>query len=343
MFRVAQLAGIEYYLPATIITNDDLAMQHPDWTATKIRQKTGIMARHVAAPEETAADLAVEAARRLFAAGKVAPEEIDFVILVTQSPDYVLPTTACLLQDRLRIPKRAGAFDINQGCSGYVYGLAVANSLIEAGLADTVLLLTAETYSKFIHPSDTALSTIFGDGAAASVIRATSIPSDSSRLLGPFVFGTDGSGARHLIVKAGGARMPIAECQSCETADAPPHEAYLFMDGPAIFSFTLSVIPVLLKELYSRSGLKPSDIDLFVFHQANGFILEALRKTLGIPQERFVVEFENMGNTVSSSIPMALRECVGKRSPPAGAKAMLIGFGVGLSWAGAIVTLRGSL
>src|SRR5579884_3376661 len=211
MSRVhAAIEAIEYHLPEAVLSTSDLANAFPGWSVEKIDEKTGIHERHIAAPDECASDLGIAAARKLFDSGACRPEDIDFVLLCTQSPDYFLPTTACLVQDRLGIPTHAGAFDFNLGCSGYIYGLGIAEALIASGQASRVLLLTAETYTKFLHPRDKSVRTIFGDAAAATLLRAT----DSKEpLLGPFVYGTDGKGAPNLIVRTGGMR----QARSAET------------------------------------------------------------------------------------------------------------------------------
>ncbi len=332
----AQIKGIEYYLPATVLDNQELARLYPEWTAEQIEQKTGIRRRHIAAPDETSADMAVQAAKRLFARGKGDPSLVDFVILCTESPDYFLPPSACTIQDRLGIPKRAGALDYNLACSGFVYGLAVAKGLVETGSAKNVLLLTAETYSKFMHPQDKSVRTLFGDAAAATLVGVAAGDGDGP-LIGPFVFGTDGSRGGDLIVKAGGMRVRGESKEAGPDAAFPP--GYLHMDGPAIFSFTLREVPNAVRALLSQAECAPQDVDLYVFHQANAFMLEALRKQLAIPRERFVVDLTEKGNTVSSTIPIALLDAQARGQFQAPMHVMLVGFGVGLSWAAAMVHL----
>jgi 3-oxoacyl-[acyl-carrier-protein] synthase III len=336
----AQIAGISYYLPEIILTNEELSVQFPDWSPQQIFDKTGIQTRHIASSDETALDLAVKAAKKLFDTGKFTPGDTDFVILCTQSPDYFLPTSSCLIQYQLGLPKKCGAFDFNLGCSGFVYGLALAKGLIETGSANQVLLLTSDTYSKYLHPQDKSVRTLFGDGAAATII--TGVPSDSQDdLIGPFVFGTDGSGADALIVKSGASRFPLEPQNSEEerTGEERFPDRYLYMNGPAIFSFTLKVVPSMVKELLSKSNLSQENIDLFVFHQANRFMLEALCKQVKINPDKFLIDLLDQGNTVSSTIPIALSNATSERNMAGNSKAMLVGFGVGLSWAACLVTL----
>jgi 3-oxoacyl-[acyl-carrier-protein] synthase III len=323
----AAIRDIAHHLPVRELTNAALAREFPDWGVEKIEKKTGIASRRIAAEGECSSDLAVEAARALFARGGCRPEDVDFVLLCTQSPDYFLPTTACLLQDRLGIPTSAGALDFNLGHSGYVYGLGLAKGLIETGQARRVLLITAETYSKFLHRADKGVRMIFGDGAAATLVEAA----DDRPAIGPFVYGTDGRGAEKLIVRAGGMRQP----RGGDVAD------FLVMDGPEIFSFTIAAVPAMVLQLFSVAGIAPGDVDLFVFHQANRYMLEHLRNTLEIPPEKFPVCLEDCGNTVSSTIPITLDRAreAGQLRP--GQTVMLVSFGVGYSWAAAMLRWTG--
>ena len=318
------IAAIEYYLPERVLTTADLASQFPEWSVEKIDQKTGISERHISAPGECSSDLAVAAAQKLFTSGACRPDEIDYILLCTQSPDYFLPTTACLIQDRLGIPTSAGALDFNLGCSGYIYGLGLAEGLIATGQASNILLLTAETYSKFLRPEDKSVRTIFGDAAAATWVRAAPEPS-----IGPFVYGTDGKGGEHLIVRNGGMRGL--------DDDAEPGSGHLFMDGAEIFHFTLAAVPESVNGLLEKAGMSLDEVDLFVFHQANRYMLEHLRKRMKIAPEKFQISMADCGNTVSSTIPIALYHALQDGKLRSGQLAMLVGFGVGLSWGATLV------
>lgn len=320
----ATVTAIEYYLPERRLTNSELAAEFPEWTVDKIAEKTGIHTRHIAAPGECSSDLACAAAQKLFASGKVSPAEIDFVLFCTQTPDFALPTSACLLQHRLGIPTTAGALDFNLGCSGYIYGLSLAKGLIESGQARRLLLLTAETYSKLLDPADKAVRTIFGDAGAATLLVAT----DAAEALGPFAFGTDGSGGKNLVCHRGGFRGANAESLGREA---------LWMNGPEIFNFTLRIVPDVVQRVLAKAGLKQEEVDLFVFHQANQYMLEHLRKKLGVPAEKYVVALAHTGNTVSCSIPIALREAEAAGRLRPGARMMLVGFGVGYSWGATMI------
>jgi len=324
---------ISYYLPEKILTNAELAALYEGWTAEKILSKTGIASRHVAGENETALDLAEQAAQKLFAVG-VDKSSIDFVLLCTQSPDYKLPSSACLLQDRLGLSKACGALDFDLGCSGFVYGLSLAKGLVASGAAKNVLLVTAETYTKYIHPMDKSVRTIFGDGAAAVLVDEA-----VARSIGAFVFGTDGSGAEKLIVRTGGARDPIDPHATVST-DASGNQRTnnnVFMDGPEIFNFTLDIVPKTMDAVCAKNGMSRDEIDLFVFHQANKFMLDTIRKVNLIPRAKFYVDMEDVGNTVSSTIPIALARAQEKDVLKPGMKVMVMGFGVGLSWGATII------
>lgn len=330
----AYIKAISYYLPERVVTNEDLVKEFPEWDVEKVYSKVGVKERHLAAEGETAGDLAEKAALKLFEEHQISPSSIDFLLLCTQSPDYRLPSTACILQDRLGIPTSAGAFDYDLGCSGCIYGMAVAKGLIAAGLASNVLLLTAETYTKYLHPDDKSNRTIFGDGAAACLISKDKGLAE----IGEFVFGTDGSGAENLIVKTQGSRYPQVSGQS--TTDDDGHvnrEDYLYMNGSAIFNFTLEQVPPMMKALLEKGGLTKDEIDFFVFHQANKYMLSTIRKVCGIPKDKFYIDLDHTGNTVSSTILIGLKDCLEQGSVQPGMKVMACGFGVGLSYGGTIL------
>ncbi len=303
---------IAYVLPEKVLTNEALSVLYPEWTAERMFAKTGIKQRHVAGENETALVLAEKAASKLLESYNVSKEEIDFLLLCTQSPEFKLPSTACLLHERLGLRKDVGAVAIDHGCSGYIYGLSIAKGLVTGGIAKNVLLVTAETYTKYIAPEDKSTRSIFGDGAAAILIDE-----DVANKIGAFSFGSDGSGAEKLIVRDG----------------------KLFMDGPDIFNFTLDVVPRTIEAVLKKNNITREDIDLYVFHQANKYMLDTIRKVNALPRDKFYVNLEGTGNTVSSTIPIALKQLdnAGKLRP--GMKVMLLGFGVGLSWGGTVISV----
>jgi len=331
---MAYIKAISYYLPEKIVTNEQLVEIFPEWSVEKIAKKIGINNRHVAAEGETAGDLAYNAADKLFKEHNIKKADIDFIILCTQSPDYFLPSTSCVIQNRLGLTKKCGAFDFNLGCSGYEYGLAVAKGLITSKIAKNILLLTAETYNKHIHPKDKGNRTIFGDGATASLIST-----EGYAEIGDFVLGTDGSGYDKLIHKSGAMRQyqPINDLEFDEEGN-PVSSDYLYMDGRAIFDFTSDTVPSMIEELLSKCKMTMDNIDLFVFHQANKYMINYLRKLMEIDKDKFYVFMEDVGNTVSSTIPIAIYEA--QKEDRLHGNVLLAGFGVGLSYGATILKCK---
>ena len=330
---MAFIKAISYYLPEKVVTNEELIREFPEWSIEKVAQKVGVESRHLAAEGETAGDMAEKAARRLFEDYQVEPKSIDFLMLCTQSPDYFLPSTACVLQNKLGIPTSAGAFDYNLGCSGCVYGMAMAKGLIAAGVVKNVLLLTAETYNKYLHPSDKSNRSIFGDGAAACLIS-----NDGFAEIGEFSLGTDGSGAKNLIVKTGAARQKGITGRYVEDEEGHVwYDDYLYMNGGNIFNFTLETVPAMMKEILEKNGVEKDQIDYYVFHQANKFMLDTIRKVCVLPKDKFYVNLSTTGNTVSSTVLIGIKDCLENRIIKKGDKVMISGFGVGLSWGGTIL------
>lgn len=326
----AYIKLVSYYLPFQQLTNDIISGEFPEWGIEKISSKTGINCRRISAADEFSSDMAVHAAEKLFVEHNIDKNSIDFLLFCTQSPDYFLPTTACILQDRLGLKTSIGALDFNLGCSGFVYGLGLAKSLVVAGMAKNVLLITSETYSKFIHPKDKSNRTIFGDAAAATLISAESGEFE----IGNFVYGTDGAGAENLIVKNGGMRHPIESAEDFgDDYGNISNNNNLFMNGAEIFNFTSESIPKLTNEILSKSDLTLDEIDMFIFHQANKYMLNHLRKKIGIDPEKFFISMEHCGNTVSSTIPIAISDALTQNNLNNVRNIILEGFGVGYSWA----------
>ncbi len=332
----ARIAAIDYYLPENVLSNELLSREFPEWSVEKISAKTGIHNRHIAGDEEFASDLAASAAKRLFAQLEIRPDEIDYLLVCTQSPDYLLPSTACVVHEAINLRKDAGSSDINLGCSGFVYALGQAKGLIESGQVSNVLILTTDTYSKFVNRSDKSVRTIFGDGAAAALIT----DDGAAGQLDAFVYGTDGSGARHLIVPKGGLRdgTGLAPNADAESRGLESNGYDLYMDGPEIFNFTIRTVPESVDAILGKASMVIEDIDLFVFHQANAFMLDHLRRKLKLPREKFFVSLQESGNTVSSTIPIALRDAEMQGVLQRGQRVLLLGFGVGLSWGGLVMT-----
>ncbi len=334
---VATMRAIAYCLPEHVETAAELAREHPEWPVGKLGAKTGINRRHIAVDDECASDLAVRAAQSLFAENDYSPETVDFVLFCTQTPDYLLPTTACLIQERLGIPRSAGALDFNLGCSGYIYGLSLAKGLVETGQARRLLLLTADTYTRLIHPDDRSVRMLFGDGGAATLIEA--IP-DETPAIGPFLFGTDGRGADNLIVPEGVLRQPAGEAPPEAYTDARGNrrtDRHLYMNGRQIMKFAQEEVPRAVRGLLDKAELEVGDVDGFVFHQAIAAVLKQVRESCALPEARFFQYMENTGNTVSASIPIALKQGLDEGRVRPGERLMLVGFGVGYSWGGSLV------
>jgi 3-oxoacyl-[acyl-carrier-protein] synthase III len=324
---------ISYHLPAAILNNSEFAQF--GWPADKIFEKTGIKKRHIAGPDEFALDLAYAAGTTLFQEYDIAPSSVDYLLYCTQSPDFIVPNNSSILHERLGLRTDTGTIDLNQGCTGFLYGLSLAKGLLVSNQARNILLVTADTWSKYIHERDKSTRSIFGDGAAATYITEQ----DSLRI-GDFVFGTNGSGAHDIMVKTSGLRhrrgtVPLREfvddSENVRTDDT------LFMNGPDVFSFTLSHVPKMVQMVLQKANLSKQDIDHFVFHQANGYMLEHLRKKIGIPRERFHVYLEEVGNTVSSTIPIVLKNLYRTSVIQENQKILLAGFGVGYSWIATII------
>lgn len=327
------IKAINYALPEGVLTNEEVAAMFPEWTVEKIEKKLGIKQRHITAENETASDIAIKAAEQMFENSGIKKEEIDYLIFVTQSPDYHLPTTACVIQKRMGLSHNLTSIDVNLGCNGFVVGLSLAKAVILAGQAQNVLLLTGETYSKYMHEKDKSNRTIFGDGASATVVSTEGIAE-----IGEFVVGTDGEGAENLIVKTGGARhMKPANDLVFDDFGNPRSSDNLYMDGPAILNYSLDFLAKLVNDVLAKNNLTMDDIDLHVYHQANIFLANLERKTLRIPPEKYWVSIENTGNTVSSTIPIALCEALKSGKLTKGMKVLSIAQGLGYTWGGMVL------
>lgn len=334
----ARIKAISYALPEGYEDNAYLAAEFPEWSADKIAKKTGINRRHVAGKDEFVSHLGIAAAQRLSAEHGIDLAEIDHLIMCTQGNDFLMPVSAALVHAGLGLRPDCGANDINLGCSGYIYSLGLAKGLIDSGQANQVLVITADTYTKYLNPLDKSVRTIFGDAAAATLVTNDG----DSESMSSFVYGTDGSGAQCLIVPNGGLREGSAFGDGRSSVAERGLESNgwdLYMDGPAIFNFSVRVVPECVHGVAKKAGITVEDVDLFVFHQANQFMLNHLIKKLGIPAEKSYLSMSETGNTVSSTIPIALSEAIRDGSARPGMRIMLVGFGVGLSWGGTLVRL----
>ena len=329
----AKIKAIASYLPAQIEENSELV-------DARFMKKIGVNSRHITT-DESAGDLAYKAAERLFAENDIDRHETDFILLCTQHPDYQMPHTAAHLQHRLGLDKNVGSIDIGLGCSGYVYGLAVAKGLIETGLAKKILFLTSSVYTKYINARDKSARPLFGDGATA-----TWLESGDSEGLSAFVFGSDGSRYDKLIIPVGGSRfMPRDNPEVFSTDDNHNYRSNyeVYMDGMAITYFTLREIPKLVDEVLTAAKLTREDLDYCIFHQANKFMMTYLRDKAGLNEVPFHNDISTTGNIVSGSVPLAIEQVVKNQGAAGLKRVMLAGFGVGLSWAGCIADLSGML
>lgn len=298
----------------------------------KIAKGVGVNQRYAAEKCQTASDLAYEAAKNMFDEWNIKPDIIDFIIFATQSPDHFLPASSCILQDRLGIPTTAGAFDFDLGCSGYAYGLAIAKSFVESGLATNVLLLTGDTISKYLHKEDKNRM-LFGDSATASLISK-----DGFAEIGESVYGTDGSGYESIILKNRASRhLLTTDNETVDNQENIRRDDYFYMNGEQVFNFTIDRVPKLIEDTLLKNGIDKDDIDYYVFHQANKFMLNTIRKVCGIAKDKFYVNLENIGNTTSSSIPNGLKDCLDSNIIQKEQKVMIAGFGVGLSWSATVL------
>ena len=335
MKRNAVIVGVDYALPSHEVSNEELDAAHPAWRMREVAKRTGVKSRHLAAPGETALDLGERASRALLDRLAIAPDGIDGLIVCTETPDQIMPPNACLLQHRLGLSKTTMAFDYTLACSGYIYGLFMAKSFIGSGALTSILLVTGDTYSSLIASGDRGTVTLFGDGVAATLVRASDAPG-----VGEIVLGTDGGPAACFQVPAGGARLP----RSAETAvihrDSSGNERsleHIAMNGAAVLEFVKREVPGNVALVLERAGLTMEQIDLVVCHQASQMSFDTLKRALRIPDSKLFINIERLGNTVSASIPIALRdaELAGALKP--GAKVLLVGFGVGLSWGSCVL------
>lgn len=332
----AAIKAIEYIYPNQKITNVDLSKQFPHYDFSKFEEKVGIKNRYWVGENETALDLAIKSCKKLFL--RIEKNTIDYLLYCTQSPEYFLPTTACILQDKLGLNKNIGALDFNLGCSGFTYGVSLAKGLISSGQVKNVLLVTAETYSKYLHPLDRSNRAIFGDAATATLISY-----DETDDIGEFSFGTDGAGFDKLIVKNGCSRFPF-DYNAPEIVygtDNTYTDNHLYMNGPEVFNFTSEVIPGFTKEILEKNNINIEDVHQFVFHQANAFMLNFMRKRLKISSENFFIDLEDGGNTVSCTIPIALKKY--SQIIDNEKTVIIVGFGVGLSWSGGLIKIKNRL
>jgi 3-oxoacyl-[acyl-carrier-protein] synthase III len=334
-----RLAGIASAVPDQVVTAQDDAAAFGEKEMQRIARSTGIRERRVVPEGVCTSDLCLAATERLLAELGWARDTVDALLFVTQTPDYILPATSCSLHGRLRLSQQCAAFDVNLGCSGYTYGVWMGAHLVASGAARRLLLLVGETASRPVHPQDRSARPLFGDAGTASALTA-----DPSAGRMHFRFGTDGAGQNHLIIPGGGFRLP----HSPATAQAEEDEhgntrslAQVYMNGSEIFLFALAQVPPLIEGTLADAGWSADVVDAFVFHQANEFMLEHLRKSMGLAREKVPLALEEFGNTSSASIPLTITARLADRLRQAPARLVFAGFGVGFSWASVAVQTDG--
>ena len=296
---------------------DLLKISNPGWDIEKIFNTTGINNRYCSTDAETALDLAVKAGKKL----EMQMDDVDLLLFVTQSPEYILPTTACIAQDRLGLNKNIAAFDINLGCSGYVYALSVVGSMMESNQCSKAMILCGDTYTKYISINDRTSRPLFSDAGSATIVTK----SKNDHKIGPFIYGTDGSGADNLIV-----RNSASKRESKQTKD-------LYMNGAEVLLFTMANVPKGVNQLLDKASISFEDIDYFLFHQASKVVMNNISRKLNIDEKKFLTNYQVHGNTVSCTIPILLKQKIDAGIVNRGDKLMLFGFGVGYSYGACLI------
>ncbi len=333
---LAEIRDIGLYFPENVYSNNDLQEDFPNLKVKELTRLTGVFSRHICENNETSVDMGVNAAKQLFLQGKIEKQYIDYLIFCSAGGDFITPASSCIVHEKLGLKPECGTVDINQGCTGFIHGLNLANALIAAGGLENVLLITSEAISKTIHLKDKGNRAIFGDAAAATLICRA----DEKTNYGKFIFGTDGSKYDQIIIKHGRERFPLPELAEEDFIDdfgTTRNNSKIYMNGSEVFNFSIGKAPELIDSLLANANLQKDEIDFFVFHQSNRILLETLGKKLIIPEEKIIFELETNGNTVSSSIPIALKRAEEKGLIKKGQKLLIAAFGVGFSWGGAII------
>jgi len=316
----SRIIGTGSYLPPKVVTNDDLAKQM-DTTDEWIRTRTGIRQRHIAEPSQASSDLGVEASRAALAAARISPQEIDLIIAATATPDYIFPSTACIMQAKLGM-KGCAAFDIQAVCSGFVYALAIADKMIRSGQNRCALIVGTEVYSRILDWKDRGTAVLFGDGAGAVILRADSKP-----------------GILASVLHADGSYVDILSVPGNVCGGKIVGSPFLQMDGQAVFKFAVKVLDEVARETLAQCGLAPSDIDWLIPHQANARILEATARKLRIDLSKLIVTVDIHGNTSAASVPLALDLAIRDGRIRPGHKVMLQGVGGGFTWGASLVEM----
>jgi 3-oxoacyl-[acyl-carrier-protein] synthase-3 len=337
---VSQYFPIKHFDNQSIIDDYKQFGGEENITPELIYNQSGVNRRYSATPSDTAKDLGNMAAELLFKEWSFEKQRIEYLIFVSDALDYKGPTTACIMQHNLNLETNIGAIDILHGCTGWVYGLSLANALITSGQVNNVLLVTADVPTKIIHPIDVDLRALFSDAAAATLISNVPIENGVNATIGNFVFGTDGKGENDLKVERSGTKEPADIAWLNQYTDVPTGlvGGRMVMNSSKIFLFALRKVPILVNEILEKHKLQQEEIDFFILHQANGKMLDFIRKRMKIPKEKFIINIEKIGNTVSASIPIAINETYRDGRIKKGDKVLVAGFGIGLSWGGSVIT-----
>jgi 3-oxoacyl-[acyl-carrier-protein] synthase-3 len=330
------IKNIAYHLPDKIISNDDIKKENPDWDMELIFQRSGVMNRHVALDNETALDLAVKACEKLSIESPEGFKSIDAIIFCSQSQDYIMPPNSCVLHKHLSLPDNVFAVDINSACSGFIHNLALAQGLIMSKSASNVLIINADTYSKYINPLDRSVRVLFGDAASACLVNN----SEDHRGIKDILCATSGKDFEKFIIPAGGCRTPKSTDTNVPITNKSGNVRTLeniHMDGMGILTFVTSKVPAQIQEILKKNNLNINDIDLFIFHQASKLAVDTLSKILNLSPQKVHYNISEIGNVVSASIPISLCEALAQKKIKPGDKILISGFGVGLSWGTAII------
>jgi 3-oxoacyl-[acyl-carrier-protein] synthase-3 len=324
--RYAKITGWGKYVPARILTNDDLAKMvdtSDEWIATR----TGIKERHIRTENDTTSSMSVEAGKRALAVAGITPQDLDLIIVCTSSPDYLLPSVASQVQHLLGA--QCGAFTLVAGCSGWVYGLVTATQFITGGTYNRILVIGVEIISFALDFTDRTTCVLFGDAAAATVIEASEEPGGVLS----YELGSDGAGAMALYVPDGGVVSPLSQ----KTLDE--RRQFIRMDGQEVFKFAVRTLAASIKHVVYQAGLTPDDIDLFIPHQANARIIEAAARQMRVPIEKFYINLDRYGNTSAASVPLAMVEAIEEGRLKDGDLIAMCAFGAGLTWASAVLRM----
>lgn len=332
------LNGLQYELGDQLVSNEDLESENPSWIMTRTAERTGIAARNIASDEITALDMAERAANRFLETSGVQRNDIDGLIFCTQTPDHILPSNSSLLHGRLTLPQKVLSFDITHGCSGFVYAIGIAKSIVVSKMAKNMLVVTGDTYSRLIHPQDRSVRAIFGDGSSCCLISSETYEQPSFDIV-DIEFWTEGSKAERFKIENGGARSPIdTDLDPQPDKNARIKSAnHIQMDGLGLLSFFNSTLPVSIKKTLEQNKLTLDDVDLFVFHQASRMAIDGIVRALKVDERKVIRQFAQTGNLVSSSIPVALQKHLETNTVIKDSIILLCGFGVGLSWSVAIL------